>query len=249
MTPRIVGRGFSLPRGTKGRDFTDALGSGFSRGSTLLPAAHPQFASLEIFRPHLKNSSIDLATLIPMQYLGYEVEDWKPISLTAGIAWLSCYLLFLIYAATDRTEFLFLDYVNLIIHEGGHIFFGWMGHTIMILGGTLGELLVPMLCGLYFFWKREVSATAFCGFWFFENFLYIGVYMADARAQALPLVGGDEHDWATLFGQWGWLLQDRQIGAATRTLGWLGMVAAMLWLAFRAWRCRMDDQPQLHSLA
>jgi len=37
------------------------------------------------------------------------------------------------------------------------------------MGGTLGELLVPVLCGIYFFWKREVAATAFCGFWFFEN--------------------------------------------------------------------------------
>ena len=166
----------------------------------------------------------------------------------AGIAWLVCYFLFLLYAATDRTEFLFLDYVNLIIHEGGHFFFSWMGHTIMILGGTLGELLVPMLCGLYFFWEREVAATAFCGFWFFENFLYIGVYMADARAEALPLVGGNEHDWATLFGQWGWLLQDRKIGAATRVTGWLGMLAVMLWLAFRTWQSSQENQPKPHFL-
>jgi hypothetical protein len=184
-----------------------------------------------------------------MQYLGYEVEDWKPISRAAGIAWLACYSLFLIYAAADRTEFLFLDYVNLIIHEGGHIFFAWMGHTIMILGGTLGELLVPLLCALYFFRKREVLATAFCGFWFFENFLYIGVYMADARAQALPLVGGDEHDWATLFEHWGWLLHDRKIGSATRTIGWLGMLAVVLWLAFRTSRSRMHEQPRPHFLA
>jgi hypothetical protein len=184
-----------------------------------------------------------------VHYPGHQVEDWKPVPRVTGLAWLACYFLFLIYAATDRTEFLFLDYVNLIIHEGGHIFFGWMGHTIMILGGTLGELLVPSLCALYFFRKREVVATAFCGFWFFENFLYIGVYMADARAQALPLVGGDEHDWATLFEQWGWLLQDRKIGSATRTIGWLGMLAVMSWLAFRTWRSRLDDQPQPHFLA
>jgi hypothetical protein len=45
---------------------------------------------------------------------------------------------FLLYAAAHRTGFLIIDYVNLIIHGGGHFFFSWFGHTIMILGGTLG---------------------------------------------------------------------------------------------------------------
>jgi len=162
-----------------------------------------------------------------MQMFEDRFEEWKPVSRVAGIAWLVCYALFLIYAFANRPNFLFIDFVNLIIHEGGHFFFSWFGQTIMILGGTLGELLVPLLCGLYFFWQREATATAFCSFWFFENFLYIGTYMADARAQDLPLVGGGEHDWGTLFGQWGLLMQDQNIGAATRVLGWCGMLATM----------------------
>ena len=172
-------------------------------------------------------------------------DEWKPISRVAGTAWLVCYFVFLLYAFANRPHFLFVDFVNLIIHEGGHFFFSWFGETIMILGGTLGELLVPLLCGLYFFWHREVAGTAFCGFWFFENFLYIGTYMADARAQDLPLVGGGEHDWGTLFAQWGCLMQDQNIGAATRALGWSGMLATMIWLAWRTWR---DSHPQLHYL-
>ncbi|HZC66708.1 MAG TPA: hypothetical protein VE545_09060, partial [Candidatus Dormibacteraeota bacterium] len=63
-----------------------------------------------------------------------------------------------------------------------------------------------------------------------------------------PLVGGDEHDWATLFGQWGWLLQDQKIGASTRIIGWLGMIAVMLWLAFRTWHSRQENQPKPHFL-
>jgi hypothetical protein len=180
-----------------------------------------------------------------MEIFGNTRDEWKPISRTVGSIWLVCYFLFLIYALTDRTEFLFIDYVNLIIHEGGHFFFGWFGNTIMILGGTLGELLVPLLSGIYFFWQREITGTAFCGFWFFENFLYIGVYMADARAEALPLVGYGEHDWATLFGQWGLLLQDRAIGATTRAFGWVGMLATMAWLAWRIWK---SNQARLHFL-
>ena len=177
-------------------------------------------------------------------YLG----DWKPLSRYAGIAWLCCYVLFLIYAAANRTGFLFPDYVNLIIHEGGHFFFSWFGYTIMILGGTLGELLVPLLCAAYFLVQRETTGFAFCTFWFFENFPYIGTYMADARAQALPLVGSGDHDWEILFGQWGLLMQDERIGATMRLVGWLGMTVTVAWLAWQTFRDRRaDDSPSTND--
>ena len=75
-----------------------------------------------------------------------EIEEWKPVARIGGVIWLVFYGLFLLYAFADKSGFLFLDYVNLIIHEGGHFFFSWFGYTITILGGTLGELLVPLLC-------------------------------------------------------------------------------------------------------
>jgi hypothetical protein len=161
---------------------------------------------------------------------------WKPVSRAAGIGWISFYALFLLYAALERSGFLFLDYVNLMIHEAGHLFFSWFGETIMILGGTLGELLVPLLCAAYFFFRRETAGFAFSTFWFFENFPYIGTYMSDARDQALPLFGGGEHDWGMLFGQWGVLQHDRTIGGITRDIGWIGMIATVAWLAFRVLR-------------
>ena len=161
---------------------------------------------------------------------------WKPITRAVAIVWIVFYTLFLFYAAFDHSGFLFLDYVNLIIHEGGHFFFSWFGYTITILGGTLAELIVPLLCAIYFFRQREVAAVAFCSFWFFENFLYIGTYMADARALSLPLVGSGDHDWEILFGQWNLLLQDQRIGGITRTGGWLGMLGTVTWFAWRARR-------------
>ena len=51
----------------------------------------------------------------------------------------------------------------------------------MLLGGTLGELIVPLACAAFFFFHRQIYGFAFSLFWFFENFLYIGTYMADAR--------------------------------------------------------------------
>src|SRR3989442_2067325 len=144
-------------------------------------------------------------------------EEWRSVSHLALGGWLAFYALFLLHAATNKSGFLVLDNVNLVAHEAGHLFFRWFGYTATILGGTLGELLVPLPIAVYFSWRRETAGTAFAAFWFFENFLYIGTYMADARTLALPLVGSGEHDWEILFGQWGVLVRDQQIGGATRS--------------------------------
>lgn len=180
-----------------------------------------------------------------MAFLEDQLGEWKPVSRIAGIAWLCFYALFLLYAYLDHSGFLILDYVNLIIHEGGHFFFSWFGETMHILGGTLGELIVPLLCAAYFFWKRETTAVAFSCFWFFENFPYIGTYMADARSDSLPLVGSDVSDWAILFGQWGLLLQDQKIGRIMHILGWLGMIATVAWLTYRMYQ---DSAPKPRPL-
>jgi hypothetical protein len=99
--------------------------------------------------------------------------------------------------------------------------------------GFSAERLVPLLCAAYFLFHRETTGFAFSTFWLFENFPYIGTYMADARTSALPLVGSEESDWTILFTQWGLLGQDQKIGATMRTLGYLGMLATIAWLAFR----------------
>lgn len=166
-------------------------------------------------------------------------SEWKPVTRGALVAWLVAYGLFLWYAARDTEGFLAIDHVNLVFHEAGHMFFSWFGHTIMILGGTLGELLVPLAVAIYFGMRRETTGVAFAMFWMFENFLYIATYMADARAEALPLVGmGDtlDHDWNILFSQWGVLLHDRDIAGVTRGLGWLGMLGVMAWLVWMHFR-------------
>jgi hypothetical protein len=40
-----------------------------------------------------------------------------------------------------------------------------------------------------------------------------------------------------LFSQWGLLTQDQRIGGMTRTLGWMGMLATVGWLI---WRAKID---------
>ena len=175
----------------------------------------------------------------PSLQQGWRVhKDWQPVSKPALIAWLAFYFLFLIHALRDADGFLLIDQVNLIVHEAGHLLFGWFGRTMGLWGGTLFELMVPAALGVYFALHRQTAATAFAAFFFFENFLYISVYMADARAQVLPLitVGDPEmggHDWLQIFSQLGLLRQDRSIAAVVNAAGWLGMLGTMGWLAIR----------------
>jgi hypothetical protein len=165
-------------------------------------------------------------------------DEWPPLSKPALTAWLVFYGLFLLYAWRDADGFLFIDQVNLIVHESGHLFFGWFGQTIGLWGGTLMELIVPAALAVYFAFHRQTAGTAFAAFFFFENFLYISVYMADARTQLLPLVtvGDPEmggHDWFRIFSQLGLLPYDRSIAAGVKAAGWLGMLGTMGWLVYR----------------
>jgi hypothetical protein len=179
-----------------------------------------------------------------MDWPAISFDNWKPVSRPVAIIALSFYLLFFLYAANNRSGFLLLDYANLAIHEAGHPLFcilgggaeSGFGYTLMVIGGTLLELIVPFVCASYFFFRREPTGTAFCAFWFFENFLYIATYMADARTSALLLVGSGDSDWEVLFTQWNLMLHDTQIAHATRTLGWLGMLASVAWFAYRSFR-------------
>jgi hypothetical protein len=166
-----------------------------------------------------------LAMLLPEDGLA-------PVSRAALTGWLAFYALFFIHAATNTTGFLVIDHANLMFHEAGHAVFGWAGYYTQILGGTIGELLVPVLCALVFIRRGETTAVAATAFWTFENLLYIAAYMADARRSAIPLVGGDESDWTILFTHWGVIQHDLTIAAWTRGIGWIGMLGTIGWLAW-----------------
>ncbi len=177
--------------------------------------------------------------MIPLEFLEALEEEWQPVSKAALASWLVFYGLFLLHALADDDGFLLIDHVNLIVHEAGHLLFGWLGATLGWWGGTLLELLVPLALAAYFSFHRQTTGAAFAAFFFFENFLYIATYMADARAQMLPLVTvGDPslggHDWFQIFSRLGVLPHDTLIAGWTRALGWVGMLASVAWLVKRA---------------
>lgn len=167
-----------------------------------------------------------------------ERGDWEPVSRPALIAWLVFFGLFLLHALADDDGFLLLDNVNLIAHEAGHLLFSWLGPTLTLYGGTLFQFFVPLALAAYFWRERKTTAVAFTLFWIFENCLYTSVYIADARAQVLPLVTvgdpeGCGHDWNEILSHWGLLHYDVALARFVRGVGWLGLLAAPAWLTYR----------------
>ncbi|MGH9749869.1 MAG: hypothetical protein ACRD6R_08105 [Candidatus Polarisedimenticolia bacterium] len=132
-----------------------------------------------------------------------------------------------------------LDWANLAFHEAGHLVFAPFGRTLHLLGGTLLQLLVPMVLTGYFLLRRHSPPAALaCAFWIGESLLNVYVYMADARDLSLPLVGGGEHDWNGLLYDFGLLNADAVAAISGWTRGaavllMLGAAGALAWLALR----------------
>jgi hypothetical protein len=163
---------------------------------------------------------------------------WRPLPRWEAGCWLAFYALFVFQLARGSGFLPMIDLVFVPVHEGGHVLFGYLGHGFMIVGGTLLQLLVPLALATYFCFQRQIAGTVFSLFCFFEQFLPTAIYMADARAQELPLLTiGDpefvEHDWFTMFSSLGVLQHDTQIALIVRVTGWIGMIGVMAWLAWR----------------
>jgi hypothetical protein len=137
------------------------------------------------------------------------------------------YVIWLIFAY----EYHFIDGVNLAFHEAGHLFFSFLGQTLHVLGGTIGQLFFPAACCAHFLARRQSVEAAICCIWFAESLMYTARYLADARAQVLPLVGGHIHDWNWLLLRAGLLDHCETIGTVLHVVASIVAVAALVWAA------------------
>ena len=126
-------------------------------------------------------------------------------------------------------QWMFLDNVNLIFHEAGHPIFSFFGEFMMFLGGSLMQLLVPIVFTIYFWRSGQRFAAMVTTFWLATSFINLEVYIADARAMELPLLGGDNstHDWNWLLGEMNLLRQDKTIAGFVYTLGLISAVISV----------------------
>jgi hypothetical protein len=155
----------------------------------------------------------------------------QPVSL-GGFIGVALFAVYIVFARLKSGEdwVPILDSANLAIHEAGHPIVGLLSGRLAVYGGTLFQLLFPALVAWHFRRRGEAMGLAFGLVWLGENLLNVARYMADARSQILPLVGGGEHDWSEIFSRWGVLDSDTRIAGFTAFLGWAVMLAALLWL-------------------
>ena len=99
----------------------------------------------------------------------------------------------------------FLHNIHLIFHEAGHVFFIPLGHFMTILGGTLGQMIMPTVVIGAFLYHQNTFAAAVGLWWLAHSFMDIAPYIDDAIVQKLVLLGGHtgadkpgSHDWTNI---------------------------------------------------
>lgn len=135
-----------------------------------------------------------------------------------------------IVCAASPSTYRFLDRVDLVFHEAGHVIFGFFGEFIGLLGGSLMQVLVPAVVVAYFFLHQQAYSAAVTLFWVAQSLFSVSVYVKDARARVLPLLGDDisAHDWHNILGRLHLLSWDQVIGNLVYTLGLIALAVSVL---------------------
>ena len=139
----------------------------------------------------------------------------------------------------------FLHLIHLVFHEAGHVVFMPFGRFLMVLGGALLQVSVPVVFVVYFVrWRDDVYAASVCTFWTGQSLMDLAPYVSDARALDLVLLGGrtgkevEGHDFEYLLTATGLLQWDIALGRLVFLAGSLVVVAGLAWGGANLWRQR-----------
>lgn len=135
----------------------------------------------------------------------------------------------IIYLILHIGDFLLIDYLNLLIHEGGHGVFKIFGGIIYTFGGSLMQIIIPSMFVVYYLITKKKFLVQLFLIWLGENFFNISIYAKDARTRKLPLLGGNKvyHDWNYLLTKIGLLDYDYLIGNIFIALGLISLILAL----------------------
>lgn len=162
---------------------------------------------------------------------------WSRGVLLAALAIWALVLIRLDYRVGEIGES-FLHRPLLVFHEAGHVIFMPFGEWMTILGGTLGQLLMPLVMACALLYARHDPFEASVGAWFLGvSLLDVAPYMYDALHPQLMLLSGTTgedggHDWIYLFNSLGLLARAQAIGGVTHKLGALVILASLAWGAW-----------------
>lgn len=123
-----------------------------------------------------------------------------------------------------------LDGVNLVFHEAGHVLLAFAGQTVMLLGGSLFQLLVPAACIGSFLLRKDRFSAGLLTLWLAQSLAGVAAYIRDAPARQLDLITGDPdtHDWWQLLGSWNALSLADPLGRFVAFLAFAATLAGVL---------------------
>lgn len=157
--------------------------------------------------------------------------------------------IFVVYALGLKLEYygegwLFYEGIILWVHEAGHFFFMFFGNDFLtIAGGTIMQILVPIVFITYFYRTgQEFSAALTCS-WLAESIIGVAIYMGDAIDGELPLIGGgglEGHDWHNMLSMLGILEMAPVLSKFTQALAIAVICVGILW-GFKASRVAVKE--------
>lgn len=150
---------------------------------------------------------------------------------------------------TNYTGESVLHLINLPFHEAGHLIFMPFGRFMMFLGGSAGQVLMPLIClGTFLIKTRDPFGASVCLWWTAESIMDVAPYINDARDMDLMLLGGvtgketDGHDWNNILAMLGWLEYDHRLAHLAYNVGIVLMLVSFAWsgwLLLRHYRRRI----------
>lgn len=134
----------------------------------------------------------------------------------------------------------FMHNINLVFHEAGHVIFRLLGNFMAILGGSLLQLIVPLLVILTFIFKHRDNFAAAIGLWWLaQSMMDLVPYISDARSQEMWLLGGVRgkdmpgiHDWHNILSRLALLEYDQALASGVMMIAIGLMLVSFLWGAW-----------------
>lgn len=138
------------------------------------------------------------------------------------------------YSAELNNSFMHL--INLVFHEAGHVIFRLLGDFMAILGGSLLQLVVPVVFLFSFIKAKDTFAASIMLWWFAQSMMDLVAYIDDAQRQEMWLLGGVQgkdlpgiHDWNNILGQLGLLNYAHFLAVLVSWLAIFIMLLALFW--------------------
>jgi hypothetical protein len=207
-----------------------------------MPFSQPRLIS----QPALPMTS-GMDPLLPVQ-LPDDIERRLTVHKAAGALLLIAVWGWFALVKNDQTPI--FVYLNIAVHEIGHVLFRPFGELTMLIMGSGFEVLFPFAVGVVFLIRRlDFVSTAVSWGWSASALASAATYIADADDGRLALLGATGPDTA---GDWERILGEQffdkvyladSIGAKVRTAGYVLWFVALGMAAWVIIRDRLQERP------